>query len=337
MLTYQVRPRVFRTEPGQKLPFPDDGDVRFHFLPLQPFGMEAGGGRTAVRAVEASVLFDANSGTSTIESKTPLDPLQVVIEEPGRTVRLDGNVLTISQHFDRNQALTELIEGIYFAMPTLLSVEFADSPYIERVDGTIGSISFRWELQQLKIGFRTTTQQQQETTISTSWKRMGVLSVPGRRRLVAALHYFYVATRLSRVGSIAGEFLPEVILNYAKVLEVLFPPSGDGRTRDAARNGLAGLGFSKEEIEADYLPAMALRNDIDVAHVDLSLFNREQLILIHAYIEHAEETFRVLLNRVLSHIEQEKFDVEPYEPKSADPKGVAVVKRLQKHAKRYAL
>ena len=58
----------------------------------------------------------------------------------------------------------------------------------------------------------------------------------------------------------AGEFLPEVVLNLAKVLEVLFPPGGDGRTRDAVRQNLSQLGFSELEIEADYIPAMALRN-----------------------------------------------------------------------------
>ena len=42
MLTYQVRPRVFRIEDGQTLPFPSDGEVRFYFQPLQPFGLEAG-------------------------------------------------------------------------------------------------------------------------------------------------------------------------------------------------------------------------------------------------------------------------------------------------------
>ena len=54
--------------------------------------------------------------------------------------------------------------------------------------------------------------------------------------------------------------MPEMILNLSKVLEVLFPPDGAGRTLDAARRGLTALGFSRTEIEGDYIPAMALRN-----------------------------------------------------------------------------
>jgi len=48
MLTYQVRPRLFRLEGGTVLPFPVNGDVHFHFSPSQPFGVEGGGGHTAI-------------------------------------------------------------------------------------------------------------------------------------------------------------------------------------------------------------------------------------------------------------------------------------------------
>ena len=204
-------------------------------------------------------------------------------------------MLTISQHFESNQELTETIDGIYFAMPALLSVEFADPPYVQRVSGAVGSVGFRWELKEWKMHFRTTTQEQQESRAAVSWERIGLLSASGRRRLLAALHYFHVALRLSREGSIAGEFMPEMILNLSKVLEVLFPPDGAGRTLDAARRGLTALGFSRTEIEGDYIPAMALRNEIDVGHVVLSLFTREQLALIHGYTDHAEEAFRILI------------------------------------------
>jgi hypothetical protein len=51
MLTYQVRPRLFRHELDQPLTFPARCEVRFHFGPPQPFGVEAGGGRTLIRAV----------------------------------------------------------------------------------------------------------------------------------------------------------------------------------------------------------------------------------------------------------------------------------------------
>ena len=192
----------------------------------------------------------------------------------------------------------------------LLAIEFADPPIIERVDGQIGDVDFRWELKQWKDQFEITSQEKQEQSVASSWERVGILSVPGRRRLLAALHYYHVASRLARRGQIAGEFLPEMILNLSKVLEVLFPPSGDGKTRDAARNGLLKLDFSEIEIEADYIPAMALRNEIDVGHVDLSLFKVDQLALIHGYTEHAETAFRKLLKRVFDSLASDAFEID---------------------------
>ena len=99
MLTYQVHPRVFRHQLGEQLTFPAECEVFFHFRPLQPFGTEAGRGRTAVQNVPASVLFNANSGEHTIEPKEPLSPLDVTIKEPARMLRLAGTTLSISQKF----------------------------------------------------------------------------------------------------------------------------------------------------------------------------------------------------------------------------------------------
>jgi hypothetical protein len=219
----------------------------------------------------------------------------------------------------------------------LLSVKFADPPIVERIDGTIAATRFRWELLEWRASFRITTQEQQESDAALCWERLGVLSATGRRRLLAALHYFHVACRLSRQGVTAGEFLAEVVLNFAKTLEVLFPPRGDGRTRDAVRAKLAELGFSEVEIEGDYIPAMALRNEIDVGHVDLGLFKRDQLALIHAYVARAEEAFRLLLDRLLTSIVEGKFEVEPYETGPSKAEAIAVVERLRQYADRYAL
>src|SRR5260221_635501 len=121
--------------------------------------------------------------------------------------------------------------------------------------------------------------------LATAWERLPLVGDLANRRLLAALHYFHVAVRLNRAGSTSGEFMAEVMLNLAKTMEVLFPPSGDGKNRDAARRGLRDLGYEDSEIESDFLPAMALRNEVDVAHVDLSLFTSSPLQHVHAYTE----------------------------------------------------
>jgi hypothetical protein len=243
MLTYQVRSRNFVVEGKPRPTFPCDVVIRFHLEPIQPFGMQSGGGRTAVRGVPATTLMNANTGAHTIESHFPLNSLEVVLQEHSETgelsrgIELKGNVLEISQRISALDKLDELITSLYFWRAVLLNLEFADPPVVSRVDGTIGGAAFRWELANWQMQFRTTTQEQQEAAVQRSWERIRTIGKdPYGRRIVAAIHYFYVACRLARQAGTPGEFLAEVLLNLAKTLEVLFPMSrNDAGTIESSR------------------------------------------------------------------------------------------------------
>ena len=66
-----------------------------------------------------------------------------------------------------------------------------------------------------------------------------------------------------------------------KSLEVLFPPHGDGRTRDAKWVGLRRIGISDTDIESYFFPAITPRPKFDVGHAELGLFRIEELKIIH--------------------------------------------------------
>lgn len=177
--------------------------------------------------------------------------------------------------------------------------------------------------------FQTTTQDEQEANVAKAWLWFDVISPPERRRLIAALHYFHVACRMARSAQTAGEFLPEVLLNLAKTLEVLFPSTGDGRTRDAVRANLSRLGYSEIQIEGDFIPAIALRNEIDVGHVELGVFTMDQLTILHSYTERAEAVFRDLLKRVIVRVESGEFEIAPYKLEKPRPQAVKTIERLR--------
>jgi hypothetical protein len=313
MLTYQVRPRVFRITGDRKLEFPAEVEVSLYLQPLQPFGMAAGGGLTAVRGSRVNILFNANTGQHFVESDAPLMPVEVVIEEPVRLVSLEGNRLTVKEHCQDYEQFTQLVQSLYFGLPLLLAVEFIEPPIVERVDGRIGAVPFSWELSDWRFAFDLTTQEHQEQRVTTAWGRFTILSAPHRRRLIAALHYFHVACRLSREAKIPGEFLAEALLNFCKVLEVLYGPS-----RNQVRTSLAELGYSAEEIERDFIPAMLLRNSMDVGHPALALFTAHQLETLHRYTDRAERAFRGFLQRMFEAIEAGRIDIPPYETVSVD-------------------
>lgn len=332
MLTYQVHPRTYRHDEAKEFSFPNDAELIFHLQPLQPFGKEPGGGRTAVRAVEATVLFDANTGRHCIQSKNPLKPLEAIIEEPVRRIEMRGNELHIYTRFDSLKEMDEIVRSLFFAFPILLNIEFADPPFVERVAGKVGKVDFRWELHAWQMNFQITTQEVQEKWIALSWERLGILSQPENRRVIAALHYFHVACRLSRAGNAPWEFMSEVIINLSKVLEVLFPPrNSDGKTLDSARSGLADLNYTRTEVERNFVPAMALRNNVDSAHVDLSIFTRDQLRALHAYTEVAETAFRELLKRVLVGIETKHYTPAQYGEPSRRRAVDKIIERIAQH------
>jgi hypothetical protein len=330
VFTYQIRERYFHHKSDEQLTFPAQCEVCFHFRPPQPFGTAPDGGRTAVGEEEPTIVFSANSGKYSVRSREPLSPLDVTIEEPTRVLRLAGTTLSMSGRFESLAELAHAIEAVYFLLPSLLSVCFADPPYIEMVDGMVGSSGFRWELADVKLSYWTTTQDKQEERFAKAWERLGVVIEPHRRRLAAGLHYFHVACRLARAGSTAGEFVAEVLLNLAKSLEVLFPPAGDGKTRDAVRAGLRALGYSDAEIEGGFVPAMALRNEIDVGHVELGLFTPDQLKTIHAFTEQAEDRFREMFERLLSRVASGELEVASHELGAPSRDVIALVERLRR-------
>jgi hypothetical protein len=329
MFTYQIRKRILRIDSSKRLHFPSEGEISFHLTPKQPFGEEKGGGRTAVRNVKATMKFDANSGLHSIESRKPLRRLNLKIKLMDGELRVLGNKLTLSCSFQSRQDLIRSIESYYHVAPMLLSIDFGDPPIIERVDGRVGDVSFRWELEHWNARFTITTRARQHSAIVACFDRMKALSRPGSHRVLAALHYFHVALRLSRRGQIAGEFLAEMILNLSKSLEVLFPPSGSGKSRDAVRRGLKSLGFAEGEIERDFLPCMALRNEIDVAHVDLSIYKLEQLTVIHNYVERCEFAFRGLFKKLLKQLEGGTYSVPRYTPTPPSSATVRIIDKLR--------
>ena len=303
MFTYQLRKRVFRIENGESFSFPNSAEILIVLGPLQPFGSEAGGGHTTVQSTGAQVEFNANTGEHFIVSKSPLSPLDVTIEEPDRRWELRGNELRlVIEHCETNQELTELIESLFRALPILLNVEFADPPVIERIEGKVGETRYRWELADWRMDFDVTTQEVQERKFVDSWQRIALLSDSNNRRLIGAMHYLPIASRLRSAGHSPWEFMAESILNLTKTLETLFPPTGDGKKRDAVRRSLAVLEYSDEEINAKVLkseyvippePSRKHREDLDAMlhnKFDKFVFMKYQMPIIKQYSQMTEQT-----------------------------------------------
>jgi hypothetical protein len=168
-------------------------------------------------------VFNANTGHFKIEPKNSLSELDVVYEHANITFHLAANQLTLTSHCTSNRELTELIESVYYVFPFVLSLCLRDPVVIDRVDGHVGSNPFGWELASWQVPILISNQETQEQRVIEAWDLMALLSSLGNMRIVGALRYFRTACRLRTAGHTPWEFMGEMLLNYCKVLEVLFP------------------------------------------------------------------------------------------------------------------
>ena len=327
MLTYQVRERIFRVK--RNLDFPNDVKLRFLFHPDTALGNAGAEGRTWKQATPGSVIFNANTGHFRIEPKNGLDELDVTYEHSNIVFRLVANQLTLTSHCSSNRELTELLESVYYVFPFVLSLCLQEPVVVDRVDGSVGSEPLAWELKSWQVPILISNQEKQEQRVIEAWDLMAFFSSFGNMRMVGALKYFHAACRLSRVGHTPWEFMGELLLNFCKVLEVLFPPTGGEMSRDAARDGLSKLSYSSAEIERYFIPAMLLRSKIDVGHVFLGLFTRPELTALHAYTEVIERKWLNMLKRVVERVRADSTFLKGYEVSTADREAKAIVSSIK--------
>jgi hypothetical protein len=324
MLTYRLQRRGFRVKSGT-LRFPSDVRVEFRLAPAQPFGSSPGPGRTLAQGKSAPAVYDANTGRITASPESNLAPVDVTHTHPNQTVTVKGDLLVFTTRCESLQDLDEIISSIYFFYPMILNLEFADSPVVLSVGGSVGDAVFGWELIKGTVRLDITNTERQEARVSRAWSRIQLFTGIKNRRLAAALHYFHVACRLAAAGQSLWEFMPETILNLAKTLQALF-----GQSRDHVRAGLSALGFSSDDIERFYIPVMVLRDEFDVGHVMIATLEEGELQGLYRSVEDLEFRFRALLVKAMEAIEQGTYVLPPETDLTLDADKKRIIQRIIK-------
>lgn len=325
MLTYQLQRRVCRIKNEKEFTFPNEVKIEIYLEPTEQFGVitgEARTNKTAVRKHRAVHFWDANTGKWGVRSDPPLESIETVVEWTNLRLEMQGSKLLAKTECETFKELHDLLIALHYAMPILLNLELAEPPTVKYTRGQVGDAIFQWELAEAKHVIETTTKETQEKRVADSFSRLYLTDI-AYRGLVGALYYFYVARRLVESGHSPYEFLPEVVLNLCKILQVLF-----GEDRDNVRTELAKFGYSREEIEGKFIPIMILRNELDVGHVSMKLFKREQLDALYKYLEYSEHDFRYLLKRVLEKVKEGDYVLQPDPDLRLDKDDLKMMKKL---------
>ena len=339
MLTYLIRPRGLYREPEDAvLQFPGRIQLEFRLEPGGPFGENVPPIRTVPIGAKARFEWNACRGESTVHTEARLPRLNLTLHGADEQITVDGATVNIIADVHSREELDNLLETYFYALPPLLGLEMLDSPVVAEVRGRMGDVSFCWGLVGSgRESLDVTTKERQEERVRRAFSRLGVVDERhglANRRLLAATHYFQTACRLLGAQGRRWEFLSEALLNFAKILEVLFPAAPQ-QNIDTTRQALALLGFPNVEIEALYIPALALRNSVDVAHPTLAAYSTEQLTTLARYTELAEEAFRGLLNRVFESIADSKFELTAPPDTKPSAETLRIITRLNENLKRY--
>jgi hypothetical protein len=318
MITYQLQKRVLRILQGPKeLSFPNTLTIDAEYGPPEAFGASNGPSRLALQGSKINLIFNANTGHLQVQSIPSLPPLSAQFEKDNVSIELKGTSLHIQTKCENDVDLHNTLLTCLYGFPALLNIEFPDPPVMLSLTGKLGETEFRFEHQEATYYFKPRTKDGLEKHVIDSINN--IQSLQGQFH--AATQYFHTASRLIVIGISSWEFMAETILNFCKVLQVLF-----GEQMDDVRAGLASLGYSDDEIEMDFIPLMVLRNHFDIGHAQSIIPQMEQLQVLYAYLSGSEDNIRYLIKRVFEQIVEERSPLtkkdylgfEPNEQKKFD-------------------
>lgn len=340
MLTYLVRPRGLYREPeNASLQFPGTVRLEFHIEPGGPFGEDVPPLRTVPFGAKMRLEWNACRGETSISTDARLPKIAMQLEGQDGRIEVDGALVRIVTDVRSRDELERLLETYFYGLPPLLGLEMLDTPIMSEVRGSLGDVTFCWGLLDSGQGaIDATTSDIQAARITRALSRLQMLDERNglaNRRLLAATQYFHIACRLLQAPGRRWEFLAEAILNFSKTLEVLFPAPPQ-QSLNVVRQALASsLQFPDLEIEALYIPAIVLRNAVDVAHPTLAAHTTESLAVLAQYCDVADEAFGRLLLRIFDRVADGSFALAVPSSTAVSSDTTRVIERMRNNLQQF--
>lgn len=304
MFTYNMESLVIEGN-ADKPTFPSVVSYSITFNPTIPFGIGKGKSRIVFGQSE-QLNWDLETGKFYSETQEGT-PIEVEAKWENVPFRFAGSTVSTTMQIDNDDTFTNIFEVLYWYLPVTLGFHMREPLRIEKFEIEIEGKKFSVKKKALpEIVVYSVTKQEQEQRASQAILDLDLLyragkSLPSNRPIFVAMHYYLVAQKLILAGNSTIEFLPEILLNYAKVLEAFW-----GSSRESIREGLTNTGIDHEEIECVFVPVCLLRNSLDIAHAVVSKYQTEQLNKLRTHVQELDIYFRNLIERILDNLAQGK-------------------------------
>lgn len=300
MFTYQLQERTFIKENGKEFSFPNVVELEIFLEPSEMFGIGDKLTKTIEGGRNGVFYVNPDTGKYGFLSGHLSKPIEAIAEWSKEDLRVEmrGNKIYANFKCEDMKHLESVLGSLLTIFPTILNIELVEPPVFNRIVGRVGDAGFRLVISRsTMVHYSFATKEEQEQRIKNAFNKLQLVTLDSNRRLAAALRYYYLASRLIEAGNSPQEFMAEAILNYCKVLEILFSPE-----RKVVKAELEKLGYDEDEIRLNFTPVMILRNDFDVGHVMLSMFRQNELNALHGYIGDIDGDFKRLLNLVIAKV-----------------------------------
>jgi hypothetical protein len=334
MLTFSAMPRKLNTMHEGDIRFPRPVEMRATLGPKWIFGIageESERRLVVANSTGASVLFNVNTGRYYVRGGTapPSINVSVPMQSDEDRVVLNGNVAKYEFMATSYNDIAGVGDALAYALPAALNAYLQVPPFVERIAAHCDGVERGYEVWALNFRVEIVSSDDQNQRAGRALKILPMFAETELRRFQAGLLYLQRAARLSEAGQTRWEFLSEAVLNLAKSLESLFAPNAESQNREPVRTGLRKIGLDDQTIEAWFIPALVLRNELDVAHVRLALLGRNEVPILAQYAEGAIPHFRLLFARLAEGIARGESVLDEYEDRSGSERTKRLLDRIK--------
>lgn len=314
----------------QNVKWPALLSAQFELTPSDFYRRDAGEPIRTTVCGDTQIEYDEIKGRVVMTKSDPIPALDCRFNFSNGFLKISGNIAQLEVTVENLGMATLWVDWISRIFSEFLTIQIGTYCESYNWTGTIDGIPFKiaypagaFGISIVKGDDATRVEQ-----INNAFQLVD-LNSPSYPRFVACSSYFNHALRLMSPYQVyfpQDVALPEVILNLAKCIELLFPSSN----REGLKKRLLLLDYTKEQIDSQLISIIILRNEIDVGHPTSGLISHDEITSLRQFSQRAIDNVRHMLKRTAQKISENSQLLAPISSSSTSDRN-KLITRLTKH------
>lgn len=265
----------------------------------------------------ASISGDTQFATNEIDGKIIIErtgiapPLLHRIDFPDGNIEIQGGKAYLKVSISNINGAVEFVDWIGVCLSQFLSVQLGVYCNVSSVIGKIADHKFSllYPPKSYSTIVNCIDPADRASVIDTAVQLIDPKSDSYPRFVTCSMYYHHALRLLSpyQVNFSIYTAFPEVILNLAKCVELLFPSA----TRDELKVKLVTLGYGNDEVASQLLSIIIVRNNFDVGHETSGLISPDEIATLRNFANRSIANVGALLRTVATKIKDNENLLSP--------------------------